>query len=75
MPATKAIRTAFVLAVLLVLGGCGGSDDTPYLKILGGGFIFNYRIGEAYYGLVVKAERRLPALPRHRAAAPGGNRG
>jgi hypothetical protein len=60
MPTPKAFRTALALALLLGLGGCGDADDTPYLKILGGGFIFNYRIGEAYYGVVVKAERRLP---------------
>lgn len=60
MTTPKAIRTALVLVLLLGLAGCGDADDTPYLKILGGGFIFNYRIGEAYYGVVVKAERRLP---------------
>lgn len=60
MSATHMLGRSIVLAAVLVLAGCGGSDDTPYLKFLGGGFIFNYRIGEAYYGFVVKAQRRLP---------------
>jgi hypothetical protein len=60
MRATNVVPKAIVLAALMMLGACGGSDDTPYLDFLGGGFVFNYRIGDAYYGFVVKAQRRLP---------------
>jgi hypothetical protein len=44
--------------VLLVLAGC---DDTskPIASFAGGGFIFNYRIGEAFYGVVIKTEKGL----------------
>jgi hypothetical protein len=49
-----------MIALLGLLTACGDDDAKPYLTIAGGGFIFNYRIAESYYGLVVKAERKLP---------------
>ena len=50
------------LALLLLpffLAACE-SDDGPYLKISGGGFVFNYRVAEARLGLVAEALRPLP---------------
>ncbi len=52
-----------VIAVVSgVMTSCGeDKSETPYMRFLGGGFVFNYRIGTAYYGFVVKAQRRLPS--------------
>ena len=41
-----------------------GGDDAPMLTLEGGGFVFNYRIAEATYGLVARVERTLPAGTR-----------
>ena len=51
-----------VLAFLALLAaGCSPDDpNAPYLEVAGGGFIFNYRIGEAHYGLVLAQKRALP---------------
>jgi hypothetical protein len=52
------------LAVLVVAGagvaGCEPEGSGPYVRIEGGGFIFNYRISEAYYGFVARPLRSLP---------------
>jgi hypothetical protein len=45
--------------VLLVLVGCD-NENKPIASFAGGGFIFNYRIGEAFYGVVIETERGLP---------------
>lgn len=52
--------------VLFCLGGllltaCDGQSGKPYLKIVGGGFIFNYRYSAMNYGFVAKPLRPLPA--------------
>lgn len=52
--------------VLLCLGGlllaaCDDQSGKPYLKIAGGGFIFNYRYSAMNYGFVAKPLRPLPA--------------
>jgi hypothetical protein len=48
-----------VLLLMLMLAGC---DETgkPAASFAGGGFVFNYRIGEAFYGVVIKTEKELP---------------
>lgn len=47
-----------ILALTLV-GGC--SDDSgDYIKVGGGGFIFNYRIAEATAGVIAEPQRNLP---------------
>ena len=51
-------RRALLLAVLLA--GCGEDKDAPYLEYLGGGFIFNYRTAEHFYGFVIRPLRSLP---------------
>lgn len=65
-----------VAAALLLAGGIllvaplthrdGG--DGPMLSVEGGGFVFNYRIAEATYGLVARVEREIPAGTRILAA-------
>ena len=47
--------------LLLALSSCGDQGTGPYLKILGGGFEFNYRYSTMKYGFVVKQLRPLPA--------------
>ncbi len=34
-------------------------DDMPYLKIVGGGFVFNYRVSEVFYGFTALVVRPL----------------
>jgi hypothetical protein len=48
------------LAMGLTLAGCGEDPSAPYLEFAGGGFIFNYRNAEAFYGFVAKPLRTLP---------------
>jgi hypothetical protein len=57
-PDLRARAAAVVLASLL-LASC--SDGGDYLAVAGGGFIFNYRIAEAKYGIAVKPMRAIPA--------------
>jgi hypothetical protein len=58
------IATAAVglLAVLFALGWLTREDPgmKPYLQILGGGFMFNYRVAEVYYGFSAMVVRPLP---------------
>lgn len=49
-----------LIVILLALTGCKEDQDTPYLEFAGGGFIFNYRNAEAFYGFVAKPVRSLP---------------
>lgn len=54
----KSARSAFAVAVLMLIGSaCSGGD---YLAVAGGGFLFNYRIAEASYGIALKPMRDLP---------------
>lgn len=53
------VRIFFWLPLLFLLAACNG-EDARHLEITGGGFIFNYRLGEAHYGLVAEAARPLP---------------
>jgi hypothetical protein len=49
-----------VLFAVAATAGCRPEETGPYLAIEGGGFIFNYRISEAYYGFVARPLRDLP---------------
>jgi hypothetical protein len=49
-----------VLFAVAATAGCRPEETGPYLAIEGGGFIFNYRISEAYYGFVIRPLRSLP---------------
>jgi hypothetical protein len=51
-----------VLALLLTGIGLYGREnpaDKPYLVVAGGGFIFNFRVAEAFYGFTVKVQKPL----------------
>lgn len=52
---------AVLLAVLFAIGWFTRQDITndAYLQILGGGFMFNYREGEVYYGFTAEVVRPL----------------
>lgn len=53
-------RKILGLAVALFLTACGEDPNAPYLNFAGGGFVFNYRNAEAFYGFVAKPVRTLP---------------
>lgn len=56
---TTRVAVAALLAFLAVLtAGCEGEKGPP-IAIEGGGFIFNYRIAEVFYGVSVKPLRKL----------------
>lgn len=69
------------LIVLLIAAGllaaCEDNSKTPYLEFAGGGFIFNYRYAEAYYGFVVRPKKPLPegAVLEARFEVPEGGPG
>ncbi|HEV7252313.1 MAG TPA: hypothetical protein VGN97_04335 [Mesorhizobium sp.] len=52
-----------LLAVLMGVGWMTREDPAakPPLKILGGGFMFNYRIADVHYGFTAAIQRSLPA--------------
>lgn len=52
------MRALAVIAALIV-GGCSG-DDGEYIRVGGGGFVFNYRIAEATAGIIAEPRRELP---------------
>jgi hypothetical protein len=54
------MRKIILLTLGLLLTGCGEDPNSPYLSFAGGGFIFNYRNAEAFYGFVAKPLRTLP---------------
>jgi hypothetical protein len=55
------MRALAILALLAIaLLGCKEDSTTPYLEFSGGGFIFNYRNAEAFYGFVATPLRKLP---------------
>ncbi|MFO0992709.1 MAG: hypothetical protein U1E67_12360 [Hyphomicrobiales bacterium] len=49
-----------LVIILFALMGCKEDPNAPYLEFAGGGFIFNYRNAEAFYGFVAKPLRSLP---------------
>lgn len=61
------IRTvlAATFGLLLVLFAIGWAtredpDSKPYLQVVGGGFIFNYRVADVFYGFTAVVQRPLP---------------
>jgi hypothetical protein len=70
-PRPLLLHFAAALLLAALLAGCGDDSDSgeaPYLEITGGGFVFNYRIAEAYYGFVARPLRSLPAGSRLEAS-------
>lgn len=57
----RSAGTSGALAVIagLILCACSG-EDGEYIKVGGGGFVFNYRIAEATAGIVAEPTRELP---------------
>jgi hypothetical protein len=49
-----------VIALGGLLLGCKDDVSTPYVEFVGGGFIFNYRTANHYYGFVVRQKKPLP---------------
>ncbi|MEX0407224.1 hypothetical protein ABGN05_16275 [Aquibium sp. LZ166] len=51
-----------LLAVLLAAGWLTREDPEtkPYLKVMGSGFMFNYRVADVYYGFTAVVQRPLP---------------
>jgi hypothetical protein len=56
----SARTVALGLSAALLLSGCDDASKPP-LVIAGGGFIFNYRIAEVFYGVSLKPQRRIAA--------------
>ena len=56
------VLASALLAVLFAIGWLTRQDPQtkPYLEILGGGFMFNYREGDVYYGFTAFVTRPLP---------------
>jgi hypothetical protein len=54
------MRVFVLLTTLIFLGGCKEDESKPYLEFVGGGFVFNYRNAEAFYGFVAKPVRAMP---------------
>lgn len=57
----RRLGTLAALIPMLFIAGCGDGEEGPYVEIVGGGFVFNYRIAEAFYGVTAVAHRPLPA--------------
>ena len=57
------MRRLCILAVVALLAApsrAGEPDAASLIDLQGGGFIFNYNIGEVFYGVLVKPRRALP---------------
>lgn len=54
-------RLPLLAAFLLFIAGCDQSADPPSVEIVGGGFIFNYRLAEVYYGFVATVGASAPS--------------
>ncbi|MBI3673159.1 MAG: hypothetical protein HY245_07045, partial [Rhizobiales bacterium] len=53
-------RILLALAPALVLTACGDDSTTPYLEFAGGGFVFNYRSANHFYGFVARQKKPVP---------------
>jgi hypothetical protein len=54
------LRILLLLALGAAMAGCGDDPAKPYLKIRGGGFVFNYRYSTLSYGFAARAMKPLP---------------
>ena len=52
-------RRLLLSAAILALAACE-DGARPAASFAGGGFVFNYRIGEAFYGVVISTRGKLP---------------
>ncbi|MGE0845468.1 MAG: hypothetical protein AB7L41_04310 [Flavobacteriaceae bacterium] len=53
------IAALLALALAAALAGCGDSGR-DYMKVAGGGVVFNYRVAEATYGVTLTPQREIP---------------
>ena len=53
------IRHLLLSAAIVALAACEDGGG-PAASFAGGGFVFNYRIGEAFYGVVISTKGKLP---------------
>lgn len=53
-------RTVVLMVLPMVLASCSGGSDRPYLEIAGGSLVFNYRIAQLTYGIVLRQSRPVP---------------
>lgn len=60
-PARVIMAAVALLAVLAAIGWATRQDpqDKPLLAILGGGFMFNYRVAEVFYGFTAQVTKPL----------------
>ncbi len=56
----RCLRIFLIMCCGLALTSCEDAADKPYLKIVGGGFMFNLRYSKATYGFVARQLRTLP---------------
>jgi hypothetical protein len=72
----RIINLVLSLVLGLALAACNETDDRPYLVFAGGGFVFNYRIGQAFYGFVAKPKKAMPedAMIEARFEVPGSDK-
>lgn len=61
-PARLLAAACALLVPLFVLGWLTREDPAgkPWLQVMGGGFIFNYRVADVYYGFTAAVMRPLP---------------
>ena len=59
MSNTRAWTLGIAALALVSLSACS-EESGDYVKVGGGGFIFNYRIAEATAGVVAEPQRTLP---------------
>jgi hypothetical protein len=52
--------TLLALCAALGLAACGEDESRPYFTFAGGGFVFNYRNADLYYGFVLTPQRAVP---------------
>ena len=60
MPRRMHVSCLRVSLLLLASGLASCTETGDYLSVAGGGFVFNYRIAEATYGVALKPMRELP---------------
>ena len=53
-------RHALVVVCALLLAACEDETKKPYIEIVGGGFVLNYRLSQLTYGVLVRQNRKFP---------------
>jgi len=53
-------RNLMHLSMAAAIAGCEDGGDRPYLEVAGGSFVFNYRIAQLTYGIVLRQLKPVP---------------